>query len=117
MRHFLLPGLLRLLASNRHHDLPQSVYELGTVVRDHTNMDRLAFLTAERSGGFAAIRGRIQAFLRDIGADKVTIEALPDNEGPWLAGRAAASLSVESGLVALGKLTQQFLKHLNSSYH
>ena len=64
MRHFLLPGLLRLLASNRHHDLPQSVYELGTVVRDHTNMDRLAFLTAERSGGFAAIRGRIQAFLR-----------------------------------------------------
>ena len=42
-------GLLRLLASNRHHDLPQSVYELGTVVRDHRNADRLAFLTAERS--------------------------------------------------------------------
>ena len=92
MRHFLLPGLLRLLASNRHHDLPQSVYELGTVVRDHTNMDRLAFLTAERSGGFAAIRGRIQAFLRDIGAEDIAIEALPDNEGPWLAGRAARVL-------------------------
>ena len=41
MRHFLLPGLMKLLSSNRHHDLPQSVYELGTVVRDHTNMDRL----------------------------------------------------------------------------
>ena len=92
MRHFLLPGLLRLLASNRHHDLPQSVYELGTVVRDHKNMDRLAFLTAERSGGFAAIRGRIQAFLRDIGAKDVVIEALPDDEGPWLAGRAAKVL-------------------------
>ena len=92
MRHFLLPGLLRLLASNRHHDLPQSVYELGTVVRDHTNMDRLAFLTAERTGGFAAIRGRIQAFLRDIGAENVVIEALPENEGPWLAGRAARVL-------------------------
>ena len=92
MRHFLLPGLLRLLATNRHHDLPQSVYELGTVVRDHKNMDRLAFLTAERSGGFAAIRGRIQAFLRDIGAKGVAIEALPDHEGPWLAGRAAKVL-------------------------
>jgi len=92
MRHFLLPGLLRLLATNRHHDLPQSVYELGTVVRDHKNMDRLAFLTAERSGGFAAIRGRIQAFLRDIGAENVVIEALPANEGPWLAGRAARVL-------------------------
>ncbi|MBM54450.1 MAG: phenylalanine--tRNA ligase subunit beta [Euryarchaeota archaeon] len=92
MRHFLLPGLLRLLATNRHHDLPQSVYELGTVVRDHKNMDRLAFLTAERSGGFAAIRGRIQAFLRDIGAKGVAIETLPDHEGPWLAGRAAKVL-------------------------
>ena len=92
MRHFLLPGLLRLLATNRHHDLPQSVYELGTVVRDHKNMDRLAFLTAERIGGFASIRGRIQAFLRDIGAENVVIEPLPDNEGPWLAGRSAKIL-------------------------
>ena len=95
MRHFLLPGLLKLLSSNRHHDLPQSVYELGTVVRDHTNMDRLAFLTAERIGGFASIRGRIQAFLRDIGAENVVIEALPANEGPWLAGRAARSYSMK----------------------
>ena len=92
MRQFLLPGLLKLLATNRHHDLPQSVYELGTVVRDHKNAQRLAFITAERSGGFAAIRGRIQAFLRDMGASQVEIEPLPDNEGPWLAGRAAKVL-------------------------
>ena len=92
MRQFLLPGLLKLLATNRHHDLPQSVYELGTVVRDHKNTQRLAFITAERSGGFAAIRGRIQAFLRDMGASEVEIEPLPDNEGPWLAGRAAKVL-------------------------
>ena len=55
-------------------------------------MDRLAFLTAERIGGFASIRGRIQAFLRDIGAENAVIEALPANEGPWLAGRAARVL-------------------------
>ena len=61
LRQHLLPGLLKLLAGNRHHDLPQSVYELGTVVRDHVNAERLAFITAERSGGFAAVRGRIQA--------------------------------------------------------
>ena len=89
LRQYLLPGLLRLLSSNRHHDLPQSVYELGTVVRDHKNASRLAFLVAERIGGFAAIRGRIQAFLRDLGASEYEIQTLPDNEGPWLAGRAA----------------------------
>ena len=89
LRQYLTPGLLRLLSSNRHHDLPQSVYELGTVVRDHHNSTRLAFLVAERSGGFAAIRGKIQAFLRDLGAQNHEISALPDNDGPWLAGRAA----------------------------
>ena len=89
LRQYLLPGLLRLLSSNRHHDLPQRVFELGTVVREHKNSLRLAFLVAERSGGFAAIRGRIQAFLRDLGASEYEVQPLPENEGPWLAGRAA----------------------------
>lgn len=89
LRQYLMPGLLRLLSSNRHHDLPQSVYELGTVVRGHHNSTRLAFLVAERSGGFAAIRGKIQAFLRDLGAQNHEITPLSDNDGPWLAGRAA----------------------------
>lgn len=89
LRQHLLPGLLRLLASNRHRDLPQSVYELGTVVRDHKNANRLAFLTAERSGGFAAVRGRIQALCNDLGVKEWHAEALGEGDGPWLAGRGA----------------------------
>ncbi len=89
LRQYLIPGLLRLLSGNRHHDLPQSVYELGTVVRNHKNSSRLAFLVAERSGGFAALRGRIQAFLRDMGAADYEIQSLPADEGPWLSGRSA----------------------------
>ena len=92
LRQYLTPGLLRLLASNRHHDLPQSVYELGTVVRDHKNSTRVAFLVAENSGGFAAVRGRVQAFMRDLGASEYSIEPLSSGEGPWLAGRAAKVL-------------------------
>ena len=89
LRQHLLPGLLKLLAGNRHHDLPQSVYELGTVVRDHKNGERLAFITAERSGGFAAVRGRIQALCRDLGVDDWRAEPLDANDGPWLGGRGA----------------------------
>lgn len=89
LRQHLLPGLLRLLASNRHHDLPQSVYELGAVVRNHTNEQRLAFLTAERSGGFAAVRGRIQALCNDLGITEWEAQPLEENDGPWLAGRGA----------------------------
>jgi phenylalanyl-tRNA synthetase beta chain len=89
LRQYLLPGLFRLLATNRHHDLPQAVYEQGTVVRDHANNDRFAFLVAEQGGGFAAVRGRIQAIMRDLGALEYSIEPLGGKMGPWLGGRSA----------------------------
>lgn len=104
LRQHLLPGLLRLLAANRHHDLPQSVYELGTVVRDHINCERLAFLSAERAGGFAAVRGRIQALCTNLGINNWTVEALPDGEGPWLAGRAAKLLVQGTWVGCFGEL-------------
>jgi phenylalanyl-tRNA synthetase beta chain len=88
LRQNIVPGLLRLLAANRHHDLPQGVYELGTVVIDHKNCDRFAFLVAERSGGFAKLRGRIQAFMRDLGCSEWNLE--PIETGPWLLGRSAS---------------------------
>ena len=65
---------------------------LGSVVRDHKNSTRVAFLVAENSGGFAAVRGRVQAFMRDLGASEYSIEPLSSGEGPWLAGRAAKVL-------------------------
>lgn len=104
LRQYILPGLFRLLASNRHHELPQGVYELGTVVRDHKNCDRVAFLMAERGGGFAAIRGRIQAFLRDLGASEYRIEPLPEGEGPWLAGRSAKIIIADTWVGCFGEI-------------
>ena len=88
LRQNIVPGLLRLLAANRHHELPQGVYELGTVVIDHKNCDRFAFLVAERSGGFAKLRGRIQALMRDLGCSEWNLE--PIETGPWLLGRSAS---------------------------
>ena len=87
LRQNILPGLLRLLSANRHHELPQGVYELGSVVINHKNRDKFAFLVAENSGGFASLRGRIQSLMRDLGCTDWTLE--PIETGPWLAGRAA----------------------------
>ncbi|MEJ6530808.1 MAG: phenylalanine--tRNA ligase subunit beta [Euryarchaeota archaeon] len=104
LRQYILPGLFRLLASNRHHELPQGVYELGTVVRDHKNCDRVAFLMAEKGGGFAAVRGRVQAMLRDLGAKEYSIEALPNGEGPWLAGRSAKVIIGDTWVGCFGEI-------------
>ena len=87
LRQNILPGLMRLLAANRHHELPQGVYELGSVVVNHKNRDKFAFLVAENSGGFAALRGRLQSLMRDLGCVSWSLEAM--NDGPWLNGRGA----------------------------
>ena len=87
LRQNIIPGLLRLLGANRHHDLPQGVYELGSVVINHSNRERFAFLVAEKSGGFAALRGRIQALMRDLGCGNWSLEDI--RSGPWLEGRSA----------------------------
>ena len=93
LRQYLLPSLFRLLAANRHHELPQRVYELGTVVRDHHNRERMAWACAEVGTGFTGAKGMAQALLRDLGATNEELEAtylpIPEGEGPWLAGRGA----------------------------
>ena len=97
MRQRILPSLLQLLAANRHHELPQRVYEIGTVVLESHNGTRAAWACAEVGGGFSAAKGFAQAFLREIGAnlEDVLWDATTLDEGPWLPGTGAKIL--ESG--------------------
>jgi len=94
MRQRILPSLLQLLAANRHHELPQRVYELGTVVLNSHNGTRAAWACAEVGGGFSGAKGFAQALLRDIGAnlEDIVWEATASDDGPWLSGRGAKVL-------------------------
>ena len=88
LRQSILPSLMRLLAANKHHELPQKVYELGTVVRSHKNTHRLCWLSAERGSGFAISRGIVQSLLKDLGIKgNQIVEWISTEDGPWLSGR------------------------------
>ena len=93
LRTNLLPGLLRLLSANKHNELPQRVYELGHVVRNHSNETHASWLIASPSGGFAEGRGMLQAIMRDMALDKFGVnyelKEIKENHGPWLKGRGA----------------------------
>ena len=106
LRQYILPSLLRLLAANRHHELPQKVYELGEVVRDSANSTRVAWACAEIGGGFTAAKGVAQAMLRDLGADmgEVVFEATEAAQGPWIAGRGARVLVSGEELGQFGEI-------------
>ena len=104
MRQYILPSLLKLLSSNKHHELPQLFYELGTVVRHHKNETRLAFVCAEKSGGFATLRGRIQAFCLDLGITNWRLEPIEDGDGPWLNGRGAKFFIGDDWVGCIGEI-------------
>ena len=93
LRQSILPSLLRLLAANRHHELPQRIYEVGTTVRNHHNKDRVSWLCAENISSFANCRGMVQAFLRDLGGDssssQIEWREMPAQHGPWMKGRSS----------------------------
>ena len=94
LRQSITPSLLNLLAANRHHELPQRVYELGTVVRDHHNATRVGWACAEVGTGFTAAKGMAEALLRDLGAFSrdCAVDYAPLAEadgGPYLEGRGA----------------------------
>ncbi|HJM41608.1 MAG TPA: phenylalanine--tRNA ligase subunit beta [Candidatus Thalassarchaeaceae archaeon] len=97
LRQSITPSLLNLLAANRHHELPQRVYELGTVVRDHHNAERVGWACAEVGTGFTAAKGMAEALLRDLGAHtrEIAVDYQPLTEsdgGPYLSGRGAKVL-------------------------
>jgi len=94
LRQFVLPSLLRLLAANRHHELPQRVYEIGTVVRNSKNCQRGAWTCAEVGSGFTSSKGITQAMLRDLGAkqEEIQFEPMEAGMGPWIRGRGSQIL-------------------------
>ncbi len=102
LRQNISPGLLRLLSANRHHDLPQAIYELGTVVIDHVNHTKLAFAVAQREGGFATIRGKIQVLMRDLGCKEWSLRSIA--KGPWLEGRGAEILVGQNVIGQCGEI-------------
>jgi len=106
LRQRILPSLLQLLAANRHHELPQRVYELGTVVSNNINQNNFAWSCAEVDGGFTAAKGFTQAILRDLGANFEEIKWMPieDNYGPWISGRGARIIVNEEEVGQIGEI-------------
>jgi phenylalanyl-tRNA synthetase beta chain len=109
LRQYILPSLLRLLAANRHHELPQRVYELGSVVRGYRNCQRGAWTCAEVGSGFTASKGIAQALLRDLGAIDGDVEFLPTEpgQGPWITGRGSQILINGRSIGEFGEISPE----------
>ena len=107
LRQYIFPSLMNLLASNRHHELPQRVYELGEVVHGGNNRTRVSWACAESGAGFSTAKGIVQSLLRDLGVpiSSISFEPVAEGGGPWIDGRGARVLIEDHEIGEFGEVS------------
>ncbi len=89
LRTELLPSLLEVLRVNRHHELPQRVFEVGDVVLGHKNRRRLAAALTHPRASFTEAKSLALAVLRELGLAQRAIVKPLERRG-FIRGRCAA---------------------------
>lgn len=101
MRSSLLPNVLGILSLNKHHDLPQRVFEIGDAVREDKNVRLLAGASIHARAGFTEMKSLVQGLMRDVGKT-FEVEALED--GNFIDGRCASVRVGESPVGTFGEV-------------
>ncbi len=109
LRRTLLPSLLSILNSNKHHDLPQKIFEIGNVVDEQAkNRLHLCGMKIAAKTGFTECKSIVKALLRDIGMTA----NLEDNEHPaFLKGRCAAIRYQGEKIGFFGEIAPQVIEN------
>jgi phenylalanyl-tRNA synthetase beta chain len=102
LRTSLLPSLLKLLRENRHHPLPQQIFEIGIVVDDHAkNQSHLAAMKIDAKANFTECKSLVEAVLRECGKKTVIREK---THGAFIEGRCASVMKNNTEIGVFGEL-------------
>jgi phenylalanyl-tRNA synthetase beta chain len=102
LRTGLLPSLLKILNENRHHSLPQQIFELGIVVDQNAkNRRNLAGLKIDAKANFTESKSTVEAVLRDIGC---TYSIKENNHAAFIEGRCASIVKDNQEIGFFGEL-------------
>jgi phenylalanyl-tRNA synthetase beta chain len=102
LRISLIPSLLKILNENKHHPLPQKIFELGIVVDSNAkNHWNLAGVKVSAKSNFTESKSIIEAVFRDIGCRFVIKE---HNHPGFIQGRCASIYKDEIYIGLFGEL-------------
>ena len=108
LRINLLPSLLKILRENRHHPLPQQIFELGPIVTaSGKNEFHLGGIKIGAKANFTECKGYVEAILRNLGMH-LSIKEL-DHPG-FIAGRCATITNKNTEIGWLGELHPQTIQ-------
>ena len=113
LRTSLGPGLLEILNKNRHRDLPQRIFELGSVVRDHKRMEQLAGVAIHAKAGFTEMKSLVLSICRDMG---IECEVRPASDPAFIRGRCAAIVMEEGEVGIFGEYHPEVITNFELGY-
>ncbi len=114
LRVGLIPSLLKILNENRHHPLPQQIFELGIVVNNnYKNQYNLAFVRIDAKANFTECKSLVDAILRDSGT-KFNIDS---NKHPaFVKGRCASIIGKNKEIGLFGELHPKTISNFHLEY-
>jgi phenylalanyl-tRNA synthetase beta chain len=102
LRISLIPSILKILNENKHHPLPQQIFELGIVVnKDFKNQNNLAFVKIDAKAGFTECKSFVDAIMRDSG---MMYEIKDDSHPAFVKGRCASIIFKNKKIGLFGEL-------------
>jgi phenylalanyl-tRNA synthetase beta chain len=102
LRMSLLSSLLKLLQENRHHPLPQQIFEVGVVVDEQAkNRYHLAGMKIDAKANFTECKSLVETVLRECGCKPVIKEK---THVAFIEGRCACELKNDTEIGVFGEL-------------
>jgi phenylalanyl-tRNA synthetase beta chain len=102
LRMSLLSSLLKLLQENKHHPLPQQIFEVGVVVDEQAkNRHHLAGMKIDSKANFTECKSFVEIVLRECGCKPVIKEK---SHAAFINGRCASVLKNDTEIGVFGEL-------------
>ncbi len=102
LRNNLLSSILKILRENRHHSLPQEIFELGKIVNDDfENEDNLGFVKISAKANFTECKSIVDSIFREIG---LTYNIKNFDHPAFVKGRCASILYKAKNIGYFGEL-------------
>jgi phenylalanyl-tRNA synthetase beta chain len=108
VRATLIPSLLNVLKANKHHELPQRIFEVGDVVVKGKNDRKLGGISCHAKASFTEMKSVVESLLRDVGMDwEINVK----KDAKFLPGRCAAAVQGGKEIGVFGELHPELITH------
>jgi len=107
IRTDILPKLLEVLSLNKHHPMPQKIFEVGDVVIGMKNRLRLAACSIHSKANFSEIRSIVQAVMKEL---NINWDVEESDDQAFIEGRRADIIVNSKKVGVFGEIHPEVLE-------